>query len=63
MAAIRKEINVLQSINHHNVVQLIEGNPEKRYLITELLQSKDLFDLLAEGKKAFKLTSIKYIAL
>jgi hypothetical protein len=32
-------------------------------MITELLESIDLFDLLAKGKRAFKLASIKYIIL
>ncbi|CAD8108509.1 unnamed protein product [Paramecium sonneborni] len=60
---IKKEINILSQIQHQNVVHLIDGNPEKRFIITELLEKKDLFDVLAKGQKPFSIASIKYIIL
>ncbi|CAD8076059.1 unnamed protein product [Paramecium primaurelia] len=60
---IKKEINILSQIDHHNVVHLIEGNHKERYMITELLEKMDLFDILAKGQKPFSITSIKYIIL
>ncbi|CAD8181993.1 unnamed protein product [Paramecium octaurelia] len=60
---IKKEINILSQIDHHNVIHLVDGNHEERYMITELLQKMDLFDILAKGQKPFSIASIKCIIL
>ncbi|CAD8113045.1 unnamed protein product [Paramecium sonneborni] len=59
---IRKEINILKYLNHPNIIQIIDYNLESKYIITELLNKMDLFDILAKNKKAFKINSIKYFS-
>ncbi|CAD8127616.1 unnamed protein product [Paramecium sonneborni] len=59
---IRKEINILQQINHPNIIKMIEGNIENKYIITELLNEMDLFDILTKKQNGFQINSIKYFS-
>ncbi|CAD8126034.1 unnamed protein product [Paramecium sonneborni] len=61
--SIKKEIHILSQIKHNNVVLLIDGSAEKRFMITELLEKMDLFDILEKGQKPFSIPSIKYVIL
>ncbi|CAD8203814.1 unnamed protein product [Paramecium pentaurelia] len=61
LSQIEKEINILSQIQHLNVVKFIEGNPEKKFMIIELLHQMDLFDILVKKKMPFQIVSIKYI--
>ncbi|CAK67762.1 unnamed protein product (macronuclear) [Paramecium tetraurelia] len=58
---IEKEIHILSQIKHNNIVHLVDGNPQERFMVTELLEKMDLFDILAKGQKPFQFVSIKYI--
>ena len=48
--ALQHEIEILSSLNHPNVLHLIESYStiEKHYLVTELLEGGELFDRIIE---------------
>ncbi|CAD8192279.1 unnamed protein product [Paramecium pentaurelia] len=59
---INKEINILKQLNHTNIIKIIDSNIEKKYIITQLLNDMDLFDIIAKDQKPFLLKSIKYFS-
>ncbi|CAD8193689.1 unnamed protein product [Paramecium octaurelia] len=59
---INKEIALLKQVNHPNIIKIIDSNVERKYIITELLNDMDLFDIIAQDQKPLNINSIKHFS-
>ncbi|CAK69437.1 unnamed protein product (macronuclear) [Paramecium tetraurelia] len=59
---INKEIALLKQVNHPNIIKIIDSNVEKKFIITELLNDMDLFDIIAKDQKPLNLNSMKHFS-